>query len=715
MLTEQASCLIEVAASSAGSIVRIGMDRVRDHFPGAVDIVHRQCDEPERSRYDLVVILANHGEKGELDAAWAGSVPADGDAFLVKAVGTAPLVIAAGGVADRGTMFAAYYLADLMTVDADLATVDVLRKPVVPHRYAWADHWTHAWSGTYQPTVYARTLKDLPRYGVNGVSLGLPVTSDLPRYGTYPFDRVGDDIVPRETEVFEWKEQIKLIKAYGYDIWTMVQPVVPPEYDIQDIDRYYRGGPALPGYEEALKTAFRKFLVTVLEYFPEIDLVEFNTAECSDFWPMKRLFCYPQDPQVCARTMDAYLEVLAEVCNASGKQVAVGTHCCGITTDGMRAMRETVFRYPDVMLIEDDYCGNNMWLAGPLFGWPPSDLKPGNHAHAHLGVRGITDAEFFGEGRLPSAVPRPLVRSGSAARALNADNYALRVNHCTGTVHGTSLANINEIMFAAGMAQCWDPVPDLDELWQNWAVRRLGAEAAEILLPVFKECEELLTKGFSLQGMDVLWGWCMVSEKWLGQICQEGGHDWLLGEIYGPMHNLYGVFKKPGIPLTPKGEGDVVFSEENGAYQCKSKSVPIAQVRADHERAGVLIQKGAAAVEKARPFLDPDDYKYFGEMYAVADVVLKAVACCSEGAHATHIMLENFDDEPNPAEQFEKAIAGLMSYADTVEKERGPDFMSGWTGFSLCHVLRTIAEGYRLITQGKVPPIAGFKGEVVTY
>ena len=715
MMMKRSSCLVEVAASSVSSMVQIGIDRIRDNYPGTVDVVHRVCDAAERAHYDLVVIMAKHGERDELDAVWGDEVPTDGDAHLVKCLNADPLVLAVGGVADRGTMFAAYCLADLMKVNADLAAVDVLRTPVVPHRFAWADRWTHAWSGIYQPTVYSRTLKELPRYGVNGVHLGLPVTADLPRYSTYPFDCVGTDLFPRETELFEWKEMIKEIKEYGYEIWVMMQPIVPPEYDISDIDKYYRGGPHLPGYEDALKDAVTKFLTTLLEYFPEIDLVEFNTAECPDYWPMKRIFCHPQDVHVCTGVLDAYLEVMTEVCRGSRRQVAAGIHCCGITTDGMRAMREVVGRHPEVMLLEDDYCGNNMWLAGPLFGWLPSDLRPENNPHKHLGIRGVADAEFFGEGRLPSAAPGPLFRSGAAARELKADHYSLRVNHCTGTHHGVSLCNINEIMFMAGMAQCWDPVPDLDELWRSWAVRRLGAEAAKILLPVFKECEELLTKGFSLQGLDVLWGWCMVSEKWLGQICQEGGHDWLLGETYGPGHNLFGVFRKPGIPLTPKVEGDVVFTEENGAYQCKSKSVPISDVRADHKRAGELIQKGAAAVEKARPFLDPDDHKYFSEMYALADVVLKAVVCCSEGAHATHIMLDNFDNVPDPEQQFEKAIAGLMSYADTVEKERGADFMSGWTGYSLCHVLRTIAEGYRLITQGQAPPEAGFKGAVVTY
>ena len=323
-------------------------------------------------------------------------------------------------------------------------------------------------------------------------------------------------------------------------------------------------------------------------------------------------------------------------------------------------MREVVFRHPDILLLEDDYWGRVSFTA-PLFGFVPDDLKPGNHAHKRWGIRGLGDAEFYGDGRLPSAVPGPYVRSGTAAREHGAEMFALRTNHCTGTPHGMTLANINEILFIAGMAQCWDPVQDMDELWRNWAVRRFGAKAAEILLPVFKECEELLTKGFTLQGLDVLWGWSLVSEKWLGQLGPESGIDWLTTEAIGPSGNLFGIFQKPGIPLTPKGEGDFILYEEQGAYQCKSKSISVSQVRADHRRASDLVQKGAAAVEKAKAFLDADDYKYFSKVYATADVVLKAVVCCSEGAYATQIMLDNFDNVPDPGQQFEKAIGDMMS------------------------------------------------------
>ena len=695
MGTKETCCLVEVASSSESSMVRIGVDRIRDYFPGTVDIVHRRCDDSQRSRYDLVVIMAAHGEREEVDAAWGDDPPGDGDAFLVKTVGKAPLVVAAGGVGCRGTMFAAYRLADLMEMQADLSSVDIRLTPRVPYRYGWIDRWTHAWTAIYQPTVYGRTLKELPRYGVNGVFLGLPVTSDLKRYARYPFDREGADLYPRETEVFEWKEMIKQIKAYGYDIWAWMQPIVPPEFDIADIDRYYRGEISLSGYERALKTATRKFLTTLLAYFPEIDLLEFNTSECPDFWPMKRLFCYPQDDEVCARVLGVYLETLTEVCRKSGKRAACGTHCCGISSSGIRAMHEVVFRYPDMMLIEDDYCDNNLWLAGPLFGYLPHDLKPGNHLHKSLGIRGIADAEFFGEGRLPSAAPGPLARSGAAARDFEDGMYSLRVNHCTGTPSGTSLDNINAIMFIAGMAQCWDPVRDTDELWRDWAVRRFGAQAAEILLPALKECEELLTKGFSLQGLDVLWGWNIISEKWLGELAPETGNDWVKGEAYGPGHNLFGIFQRPGIPLTPKREGDLMFFEDLSAYQCGSKSVPISQVRADQQRASDLIQKGMVAVEEAKSFLGDEDYSYLHGIYDTADVVLKAVMLCSEAAYATQIMLDNYDGVPDPEQQFERAIADLESGADEVAKEKGERFMSGWTGISLCRVLHIIAEGYR--------------------
>ncbi len=62
------------------------------------------------------------------------------------------------------------------------------------------------------------------------------------------------------------------------------------------------------------------------------------------------------------------------------------------------------------------------------------------------------------------------------------------------------------------------------------------------LRAVFKECEELLTKGFSLQGLDVLWGWNIVSEKWLGRLGPERGIDWLKTEATCDRHILRQAF-----------------------------------------------------------------------------------------------------------------------------------------------------------------------------
>ena len=50
----------------------------------------------------------------------------------------------------------------------------------------------------------------------------------------------------------------------------------------------------------------------------------------------------------------------------------------------------------------------------------------------------------------------------------------------------------------------------------NWVTRRFGWKAGEILLPVLKSSEEIKKKGFSLQGLDVLYGLNLYPQKWIG-------------------------------------------------------------------------------------------------------------------------------------------------------------------------------------------------------
>jgi hypothetical protein len=182
------------------------------------------------------------------------------------------------------------------------------------------------------------------------------------------------------------------------------------------------------------------------------------------------------------------------------------THCSGdgdsytgITSEGIRTVREVLFQYPEVVLFEDDYWPDEGWVNLPLLGYLPSDLYDVIHTRNRFALDGIADAEFYGGGRLPTAIPNPMIRSAEEAVKRKAEFFILRIDQHDQTLLGT-LFNINEIMFLSGMAYVWDPVPDIDDLWMNWVSRRFGRNAGEILLPVLKSSEEIIRKAFNLQG-----------------------------------------------------------------------------------------------------------------------------------------------------------------------------------------------------------------------
>jgi hypothetical protein len=479
--------------------------------------------------------------------------------------------------------------------------------------------------------------------------------------------------------------------------WT----VTPPDYDTEDIESHYGGREGgkegqikLPRYEEDLKAFNRALLTKTFEHLPEIDNVEFILAEASSqpgwkgaLYNTVRPFCYPMDNLVCARILDVYLETMLEVCKKFNKTLLIFAHCYGITSEGIRASREVIFNYPEVVILEDDYWPNMGWLTQQVLGYLPPDLRDIIHKKNRFGIQGIADAEFYGGGRLPTAIPNPMIRSAEEAVKRKAEFFILRINQCDETSSG-SLFNINEILFLSGMAYVWDPVPDMDMLWMNWVTRRFGRKAGEILLPVFKSSEEIMKKGFSLQGLDVLYGLNLYPKKWIGRM--------------GGSYNLFGIFRKPGIPLVDKKEGDLIYSNEYAAFQAKSQSIPMKHIRADQSRAMDLTMKGLKAVEEAKTFLKEEDYKYLYDVFDDCRVILKAIMLVSEGAYAAQIMLDNYDNIEDPQALFDKAIEDILAYSPVVRREKGERFFAGWTGISLHESLKKIAERYRKIEKATI-------------
>ncbi len=297
-------------------------------------------------------------------------------------------------------------------------------------------------------------------------------------------------------------------------------------------------------------------------------------------------------------------------------------------------------------------------------------------------ISNLVDAEFYGGGLLPSATPEPIVYAVKEALKCKADRHDFRPTPHDQTKWGGTPWNINEIMLVAGAAYCWDPEPDMDDLWKKWSIRRFGHKAAEILLPILKKSYTLMSKGFTIEKLDVLYGWHLAPKAWLG--------------ITKTNYNRFDLFRKPGIRLVNKTEDDEIFSNEYAAWQCGSQSVPIADVRNDQWEAMILIERGLNAIELAKTYLKSDDYDYLHEIYDNAEVILKAVMLCYEGAYTTQIMLDNYDNVDNPKDIFEEALKNLTQYADVVLSRKGHSFLRARTGEpALYEALREIAQGYR--------------------
>jgi hypothetical protein len=695
-------CLVQVV-DDKNSMIQISIDRIRQYFPGNMDILHYPVDSLDPSRYSLILLIGKLGDMNELDKLWDDNPPEDGDAFLVKTISKSPLIIGVSGVGYRGTMYAAYHLAELLEMNTALTNIDIRKTPKIKKRYVWMDLRSHGWQPRFRPTLYLRNLHELPRYGVNGVKFSMPLIVPYIRgYDELPFIYDRGKLLPRHPEIDEWKQIFKTMKRYGLDVEIFYPTITPPGYDIGDIESHYGGREGgeegqikLPRYEEDLK-AFNKALLTkTFEYLPEIDSVELIPGEMwgggpgrkSALYNAVRPFVYPMDNRICARILNIYLETMLEVCKKFSKTLLFHGHCYGITSEGIRASREVVFNYPEVVNLEEDYFNNMCWLHQQVLGYLPSDLRDIIHEKNRFGIQGITDAEFYGGGQLPTAIPNPMIHSAEEAVKRKAELFILRVDSCDDTVLG-SLFNINEIMFLSGMAYVWDPVPDMEMLWMNWVTRRFGLKAGEILLPILKSSEEIMKKGFSLQGLDVLYGHNLYPKKWIGKM---GGN-----------YNLFGIFRKPGIPLVDKKEGDLIYSNEYNAFQAKSQSIPMKQIRANQNRAMDLTMKGLKAVEEAKMFLSMEDYRYLNDVFDDCRVVLRAVMLVSEGAYAAQIMLDNYDNIEDPQVLFDKAIEDILAYSSVVLREKGERFF-GETEHPhykpLHKSLKKIVESYKKIVE----------------
>ncbi len=685
--TKKSQCLLEITGEE-NSVLRIAADRIHQYFPGIVDVVHHIAGKEERSNYDLSIILGRYEDCAEIAALWENDKPNDGDAFIVQTVAKKPLTLAAIGIGDRGTMYAAYHVAELLEREANLDNEETRREPIIKKRCAWTDMRTHGWMWrrALQPSVFTRTLAELPRYGINSVKLPFPISQDLVEgYSGMPFIETENGVIPLEPEYSEWKHCLKEVQEYGFESKLWVCPVTPPEFSHKEICDYYGGKIQLDGYEAAVEKTFRKHLQDIVTFFPEITCFEFLNTEVVSYAGVQ-LFIAPCCEDTCSRVLSVYLRILQEVCDKEGKQPSAAMHCFGVSNRTIQAMREVHYQYPRVILLEDDYWNNPLWITGNVLEYLPEPMRQEIHEKVDLGFISLVDGEFFGGGTLPTAIPRPIVTTIKEAVRRQSHEHMMRVNLHSETPGGGAFWDINEIIVIAGAACSWSPEPDIDMVWSNWITRRFGADACSQLLPMLKKCDALITKGFTLEGLDLLNQSQINAKNWLGTSAKN--------------YNRFELFQKPGIFLLDKTEADEVLSNEITLLQMKSKSVALADALKDKNEALRIIEEGLETIASLQPLLEEADYAYLYDMYYNAQCMVQAIILLCKAAYATQIMLDNYDDIVHPKEQFDTALSELAAYADEIEQiPTKPSLINERWPVSLQETLREVVSGYRKMVE----------------
>jgi hypothetical protein len=577
------------------------------------------------------------------------------DAYAIATVSTAPLTVVASGVNERGTLYAAYRLADLIQAKADLSRLDLLVQPKVQKRFVSFGATTHG-RQQYRPELYWKTLNELPRFGYNGVVIYPGGGTPIGRHAA-PVVEAGNGALSLEpANTARWKQWLDRVDAYGLEIMMTVPPVIPPGYGDRAVDDFYSGGDEPVGYLAALRSHFRQYLELLTNAYPQADAYMFNSTEGATFGRSKRFFG-PAPRQTPAtnylrnneRIMQAYFDVLTDFFGADIHKVCFWTHSFGTTSAGIREMREVLFKHPAVTVIEDDFWNNNLWPHDlPAMAYLPEDVRAQVSERNPFALFQIaTDGEYYGGGSLPNAYPDSHVRSANEALQRKARMVIQRLDLHDRTPYGTAFGTMEIVPFAASK-QLWDPTPPLPEVWSEWARRRFGKEAAPHVIAALRESHTILVKGLSGNGIDLLG----VGSEFNPRLWKRSPDGLTRFHLFG----------KPGKRLLEKTDRDVIFSPEYTVYQMNTRAIAIDEFERNQDDAMQAVRRGLEEIERAKPHLAEADYRMLKATYENGANVLTAMRLVGRAAYGTNIVLSNFDHVADPKALFERSIDDLEGF-----------------------------------------------------
>ena len=656
--------LILVPDEAHGVTMNLAVERLRSKSPIRFDLVDGARDNrTDFKNYDLTIILGVTGDNKELAQGWTGVRPAQEDAWALKTISTAPLVIVATGNRPRAVLYAVWTLADKLAAGDDISVLAEQHVPCVDKRYAMIAGTAYGGFGFNPPinrhTLYMADIDEMPRYGLNGVFLcpGMYRIAMGPGMVPPPINISKDGKVSvDETELPKWRAMLGVFKAYDMDVVMTIGPLVPPSYNARTIENdYIIGGKQPPGYLKAVETLFHDYLKKMIEALPDIDGyvlhagvegARYSGANIKDM----RLFISGQNLDASSEAMGVYLKTADELARKYNKHLSFRTHQYGINSDGITAMRNVLFKYPRFTIIEEDFWPNDLWIHGeqlPIMAYLDKTTRDDIDKHGNkLGFRVISDAEYYGGGALPNAIAEPFIHSMLEILKRNTEMVIFRTNQHDRTPYGT-LSTTAGIQLEQSANLLWQNPAPPQQVWDRWVKRTYGPAAAPLV-------SEALAKSYII-----------ISDGIAGEIGKSSRFD-----TAGWMPKGGKIPKSPRPSKTtdrPPRENAVIESADQNRAQLHAAGVTRNVSYADSERknqnAAAEVQKALALIEQARPALAKPDYAQLHEIFEVARIMIGLYHDMNQAAYAANLVKDNYDNNPDPKAYFERAITALEQRA----------------------------------------------------
>lgn len=678
------SLRIVIPAGRDLPIAQIAIDRLQEYAGTSVQVTYGSAATIADDKAGATILLGLAKDSSELQRAWASHPSAKPDSYLVKTVSRSPTVIAASGIDLRGTLYAAYRLADRLKARNDLSALDIFREPRMAERFVSFGATTHG-RKQYTPELHWKTVKELPDFGYNGMIIYPGGGTPIGRRSSPIVEAADGSLSLEPGNTAQWHDWFSELKKYQLDLMMTIPPIVPPGYKNAAIADYYAGGPQPAGYLPALRSHFRHYLELVTKTYPELDRFMFNSTEGATFGRNERFFGSPEPDRFPVadylrnneEVMRAYFDELADFFADRRNRVYFWTHSFGLTSDGIVKMREILFAYPWVTIIEDDFWNNNLWPHDlPAMAYLPPDLRKSVSARNPFALFQIaTDGEYHGGGSIPNAYPGSHIRTAQEALARHARMVIQRLDLHDRTPYGTAFATMKIVPYAASQ-QLWAPTPAEADIWREWAETRFGPAAAPAVIKALQESHTVLVDGLSCSGLDLL---CVGSEF--------NPRLWMKNQSGVTRFFLFG---KPGQPLLRQKPDAVITSGDYTAWQMDAHTISIREFRQRQDKAAAAVDRGLAQIEGARSQLAREDYAMLHDIFTQGRHVLQAIRLLGETAYAANLVLDNFDRDPDPKARFQQRAEELERFLK--EKKLIPAMIEN---------ISTILRSYRELVAGK--------------